>query len=357
MRLVAVILAGGKGERFWPKSRSNFPKQFITLFGKDSLLQQTYQRVRKIVDVTNQYYVIPTSLIKLLRKQIPVLSKNIIEEPIGRNTAPAIGLAAIYLDKIVPNSTMLILPADHLIKRVNEFYNCVRFAYQIAEQGYLVTFGIPPTAPDTGFGYIQTGKPYQIYQNMKSFHTLRFTEKPNLTLAKKYLKAKTYLWNSGMFIWQVSTILKAFEMYLPEFYQELREFQKYIGTRKEEAKLIAMYKQAPATSIDYAILEKANNIITIKANFEWDDVGSWLALERHFAKDQSGNTKIGKVVTKDSENSIIVGNGGLVALMGIKNLLVVQSDDVTLVVSKDKAAEIKELLNQIKQDKSLLKYL
>jgi mannose-1-phosphate guanylyltransferase len=357
MKLNAVILAGGKGERFWPKSRTFFPKQFVSLFGKDSLIQATYKRIRNLVAVYNQYYVIPTNLIPILKKQIPLLTRNIINEPVGRNTAPAIGLAAIYLEKLAPHSTMIVLPADHIIDNEKAFFDCVHFANTIAQKGYLVTFGIPPAIPDTGYGYIHVGRQYQSYKNIKSFYGKRFVEKPDLALAKKYLKAKTYFWNSGMFVWQVSAILDAIKQCLPDFYQKLKEFQNYIGTRKEEAMLKKIYQQAPVTSIDYAVLEKVKNIIVVKANFIWDDVGAWAALERHFTKDKSGNVTIGKVFNKDTQNSIIIGDQDIVATMGIKDLIVVKTKDAVLVVSKEKSAQLKELMNQIKQDKTAKKYL
>lgn len=357
MKLNAVILAGGKGERFWPKSRTNFPKQFVSLFGKDSLIQSTYKRIQKIVPVYDQYYVIPTNLIPLLKKQIPLLTKNIIDEPVGRNTAPAIGLAAIYLEKLAPNSTMFVLPADHIIQDEKAFADCVKFADAIAQQGYLVTFGIPPATPDTGYGYINVGRHYQSYKSIKSFYGKRFVEKPDLALAKKYLRAKTYFWNSGMFIWQISAILDAIKQCLPDFYQNLKKFQQYIGTRKEETMLKKMYEQAPATSIDYAVLEKVKNIVVVKANFVWDDVGAWAALERHFTKDKSGNVTVGKVFCQDTQNSIVISDQDIVATMGVANLIIVKTKDAVLVVSKEKSAQLKELINQIKQDKTATKYL
>lgn len=357
MKLYAVILAGGKGERFWPKSRSDFPKQFISLFGKDSLLQMTHKRIKKIVPTKNQFFVIPPKLGKILTSQITIPKNNIIYEPVGKNTAPAIALAAIYLDKIDSEGTMIVLPSDHLIKNESDFYQDVKFAYEIAQKDYLVTFGIPPTSPETGYGYIHIGKEYRQEHKQVSYVGLRFVEKPNLSLAQKYLRAKTYLWNSGMFVWRISTILKAIKEHLPEFYEKLIDFQKDIGTAQEKKALEDLYKNAPATSIDYAVLEKSHNIIVVKANFIWDDVGSWLALERHFAKDNANNVIRGKVYYKDTEDSIIISDKNLIATMGIKNLIIVQTDDVLLVVSKEKASELKALIKIISQSKEGAKYL
>ena len=357
MKLYAIILAGGKGERFWPKSRTDFPKQFVSLFGRDSLIQQTYKRVRKIVPINNQYYVIPKGLVPILKKQIPLKTKNIIYEPIGRNTAPAIALAAIYLEKIAPDSTMFVLPADHLIENEKRFFDCVRFAYEIAQKGFLVTFGIPPNSPDTGYGYIHVGKEYLVKNGIHSYNGLKFIEKPNLKLAREYLKAKTYFWNSGMFVWKVSSILNAIRQCLPEFYKALKDFQKYIGTKKEESILGKIYQNAPATSIDYAVLEKMKNIAVVKANFIWDDVGNWQALERHFTKDKQGNVIIGKIFSQDTKNTIIVNDKDIIATMGINNLVVVKTGDALLIISKDKTSDLKELIKQIRQDKNGYKYL
>ncbi|MEO0084445.1 MAG: mannose-1-phosphate guanylyltransferase [candidate division WOR-3 bacterium] len=356
-KFYAVILAGGKGERFWPMSRANFPKQFISLFGKDSLIQQTYKRINKLIPLSRQFYVIPKRLVPILKNQIPLTDKNIIIEPIGRNTAPAIALSAIYLEKLSPNSTMIVLPADHLISQEDKFYDCVKFAYEIAQNEYLVTFGIPPTSPDTGYGYIHVGERYKAKGKIQSFYGKRFVEKPNLKLAKQYLKAKTYFWNSGMFVWKTSTILTAIQQCLPEFHDVLKYFQKMIGTNKEQKLLNKIYEKAPATSIDYAVLEKVKNIVVIKANFLWDDVGSWLALERHFDKDISGNVKIGNYVAKDTKNSIIVSNQNLIAAMGVKGLIIINTKDATLVISKEKSTQLKELIKLIGENPKGKKYL
>jgi mannose-1-phosphate guanylyltransferase len=353
----AVILAGGKGERFWPKSRKNFPKQFVNLFGTDSLLHQTSKRIGKIINTKDQYFVIPGNLVRLLKKQIPIKDKNIIIEPMGRNTAPAIALAAIYLEKISPDTIMIVLPADHLIEQEAKFFDCVKFAYDIAQKGYYVTFGIPPTSPDTGYGYIEVGDKYKVKNGITSFTGKRFVEKPNLELARKYLEARRYFWNSGMFVWKVSTILDGLRKCLPEFYDALKYFQQFIGTKREQTLLKKIYEKAPATSIDYAVLEKVKNIVVVKANFVWDDVGSWQALERHFDKDEFKNVKIGKCFVKDTDNSIVFGDKGLIALMGVKDVIVVQTKDATLVLSKEKAAQLKELIKVIGQDKTGKKYL
>lgn len=357
MKLYAVILAGGKGERFWPKSRTNFPKQFVSLFGKYSLIQQTYKRIRKIVAIYNQYYVIPDGLVTILKKQIPLKDKNIIIEPVGRNTAPAIALAAIYLEKISPDSTMIVLPADHLIENEDKFYDCVWFAYEIAQRGFLVTFGIPPTVPDTGYGYIHVGQKYSKKNGIDSYYGQKFVEKPNLALAKEYLRAKTYFWNSGMFVWKTSTILDAVKLCLPQFYNSLKDFQQYIGTSKEYKLLERLYKNAPASSIDYAVLESARNLIVVKGNFIWDDVGSWQALDRHFPWDKQRNIVIGDSYNIDTKKSIIVSDDGLVATMGVENLIIVRTKGVTLVIPKEKATDLKELIKQIAKDKTRLKYL
>ncbi|MCS7258125.1 MAG: mannose-1-phosphate guanylyltransferase [candidate division WOR-3 bacterium] len=357
MNLYAVVLAGGKGERFWPMSRSNLPKQFIRLFGKDSLVVATAKRIGKLVPIERQYFVLSKSLSLILKKQIRISRKNIIYEPVGKNTAPAIGLAVAYLEKIDPQGTVIVLPADHIIKDTDKFCRCVKFAYELAQKDYLITFGIPPTAPETGYGYINIKEEFQRDNGLLSYKVWRFVEKPDIKTAQKYLKSGKYFWNSGMFVFKIKTILDAYKICLPDFYRHLKEYQKHIGTKTQNEALNNLYYNAPATSIDYAVLEKVSNIIMIKANFYWDDVGSWLALERHFSKDSSGNVILGDVVNYNTQNSIIVNDKGLIATMGIDDLVVVRNQDVILVMSKAQAMQLKELIKEIAKNSRFQKYL
>ncbi|MEO0072607.1 MAG: mannose-1-phosphate guanylyltransferase [candidate division WOR-3 bacterium] len=357
MKLYAVILAGGKGERFWPMSRRSLPKQFIKLFGRHSLVVETSRRIRKLIPLHRQYYVLSKELAEILKKQLPVTDKNIIYEPLGKNTAPAIGLAAIYLQKIDPTGTMLVLPADHIITEQEKFLRCVKFAYELAQKDFLVTFGIPPTQPETGYGYINIAQEFQKKDDLVSYQVKRFVEKPDLRTAKGYLKSGKYFWNSGMFVFKIQTILDAYQTCLKDFYQDLRDFQKHLGTKREWQALIDLYEHAPSTSIDYGVLEKVSNIIMVKANFTWDDVGSWLALERHFPKDKGANVILGDVINAATVNSIIVNDQGLIATMGVQDLIIVKTHDVVLVMNKREAPKLKELIAEISRNPEFLKYL
>ncbi|MEO0093965.1 MAG: sugar phosphate nucleotidyltransferase [candidate division WOR-3 bacterium] len=357
MELYAIILAGGIGERFWPVSRRSFPKQFVPLFGRDSLIEQTRKRISRLCPLTQQRYIIPYEMTELLQMQTGIKRANIIYEPYGKNTAPAIGLAAIYIANSAPDATLIVLPADHYIEPVNNFIANIKVACKVAQHGYLVTFGIPPTRPETGYGYIQIGDVIERYGKITVHRAIEFKEKPTLDIALAYLQAKRFLWNSGMFVFRVSTILEAFRNFLPDFYAELINFQNYIGTRQERLMLERMYKQAPTTSIDYAVMEKAKNIAVVKANFLWDDVGSWLALERHFPAQRYGNVIIGEHYGVDTKESIVFSDSGVIATLGVENLVIVKAKDAVLVADKKRVGDLKALLRTIATTKSGKKFL
>ena len=278
-----VIMAGGKGERFWPKSRVNMPKQFLSLTddGK-SMIQHTVERLKDIVEFEN-IYVVTNELYKgLVNDHIPSIPKeNIIVEPVAKNTAPCIGLAAIHIAKKNPDSKMIVLPADHLIKFNEIFTDTLKTALDVVENGdNLVTIGITPSYPETGYGYINFKRGDSLPSIKNVYEVLKFEEKPNIEKAKEYLASGQYLWNSGMFVWKTSTILNNFKEHLPKIYQGLEVIEKSIGTDEYEKILKEEFVKLPSESIDYGIMEKAKNIYVVPGNFGWDDVGSWLSLER-----------------------------------------------------------------------------
>lgn len=346
MSVYAVILCGGRGERFWPKSRSSFPKQFISLFGQRSLTQATSDRIRSLCPPARQLLLASPQFAQILQEQLP--NVPVLFEPHGRNTAPAIGLAAAWLAARSPNATMVVLPADHLIEKRREFLAAVRLAVKLAQDGLLVTFGIRPTRPDTGYGYIKLGRRIAGTGKLTGHEVLGFTEKPDADRAKSYLAAGNYCWNSGMFVWQVATILAAFREHLPEFATELAKYQATVGTRRESAALDRLYRVAPQLSIDYAIMEKAENVAAVRGAFDWDDVGSWLALARHRPKDCLGNVHNGIAVLRDSRNCIVDADVGVVAVLGVEGLVIVRSGDAVLVASQDALGSIKDLLSDIR---------
>jgi mannose-1-phosphate guanylyltransferase/mannose-6-phosphate isomerase len=357
MKTYAVILAGGRGERFWPISRRDFPKQFLNLFGPESLVQMTSRRVAGVCPLPDQRFVVDPVLGKVLARQLKLTKRNFVYEPFGRNTAPAIALAAAYVAREDPDSVMAVLPADHLIEDVRAFQSALRFAAEVAGMGYLVTFGVKPERPDTGYGYIEVGDKLVNLGRQKAFRVKRFREKPDARTARRFVRQGNFWWNSGMFVWQTRTFLAAVEACMPDFYCDLMRFERAIGTRREKAELERMYRRVRPESVDYAIMEKSPNVAVIRAGFDWDDVGSWLALERHFPKDAEGNVALGECIRLDSRGCMTMSEGGLVALIGCEDLIVVRARDAVLVCRKDKAGEIKKLLAQMREDGKLGKCL
>lgn len=348
MRKTALIMAGGKGERFWPKSRQSLPKQFLSLTedGK-TMIQLTVERILPIVKMEDIYIATNQVYKALVMEQLPgIPEENILCEPVGRNTAPCIGLGAIHMQKRYGDAVMLVLPSDHLIKYTAMFLDTVKRGCTVAEEGEnLVTLGIMPHCPETGYGYIK-------YKPGKSFHDAleveRFVEKPDLETAKKYVASEQYLWNSGMFIWKVSTILKNLETHLPEIYEGICTIGQAIGTPQQEMVLQAVFERLPSESIDYGVMEKAKNIYILSGSFGWDDVGSWLAVERLRTSDAFGNVISGNVVSVRTKNSIIQGDKKLIATVGINDLIVVDTQDALLICKKDSAGDIKKVLENLR---------
>ncbi len=344
-----VIMAGGKGERFWPKSRVNMPKQFLTLTddGK-SMIQHTVERLKSLVEIENIYVVTNESYEKLVQEHIPNLPKeNIILEPIAKNTAPCIGLAAMHIAKKNKDAKMIVLPADHLVKFEELFIETLKTAIEVVEKGEnLVTIGITPNYPETGYGYIKFKEKLESVKNV--YEVERFVEKPNLEKAKEYLASGQYLWNSGMFVWKVSTILNNFKKYLPEIYSSLEKIGKIVGTENYERELEAEFSKIPSESIDYGIMEKATNIYVVPGNFGWDDVGSWLSLERINKTNQDGNVISGNTITIKTKNSIIQAQDKLIATVGLENIIIIDTEDALLICNKDNTQEVKEIINNLK---------
>ena len=344
-------MAGGKGERFWPKSRTNLPKQFLSLTndGK-SMIQHTVERLEGLVELENVYVVTNKLYEELIVEHIPNLPlENIIIEPEAKNTAPCIGLAAVHIAKKNPESKMIVLPSDHLIKFNEIFLDTLKLGLEVVEDDEnIVTIGITPNYPETGYGYINFKKGVSPHEITNVYEVLRFVEKPDLERAKQYLTSGEYLWNSGMFIWKVSTILKCFEDFLPEIYTGLKEIETTIYTEKYLEILKKVFSEIPSESIDYGIMEKANNIYVIPGNFGWDDVGSWLSLERINNTNQDGNIISGNVVTVKTKNSIIQGSKKLIATIGLEDIIIVDTDDALLICNKDNTQEVKEVIANLK---------
>jgi len=348
MKKVALIMAGGKGERFWPYSRRNLPKQFISLTPDgQTLLQHTVQRILPLIKMDDIYIATHIDYKDQVREQLPKLpEENILYEPASRNTAPCIGLAAMHITKKYEDAVMFVLPADHLIKFVPIFLDTLSGAYEIAlKNTNLVTIGITPDYPETGYGYVKfiSDKP-----EGRAFAVDRFVEKPNLETAKQYLKSTEYLWNSGMFIWKVSSILANFKELMPEMYEGLMRIKASIGTKEEASTLKREFLEFKSESIDYGVMEKASNILILPSSFGWDDVGSWLAIERIHTTNEFGNVVKGNFLTIATQNCTLHGNEKLIATVGLRDLVVVDTEDALLICAKESVGEIKKVLENLR---------
>lgn len=351
MKAVAVIMAGGKGERFWPRSRRNMPKQFLSLTddGK-TMIQLTVERIQPLIAIEDVFVVTNKDYKELVKAQLPELpEENIVLEPMAKNTAPCIGLASMYIKKKYDDAVMVVLPSDHLIKFNSMFINTLKDAIEVAEEETnMATIGITPNYPETGYGYINFGEEKQNTKNHNVYKVERFVEKPNIEKAKEYLLSGKYLWNSGMFVWKASTILGQFEKLLPDTYAGLLKIEEALGTEDAESVLEIEFQKFQSESIDYGIMEKAQDIYTLPGNFGWDDVGSWLALERFNRTNDQGNVVNGNVISIDTKNSIIQGSDKLIATVGVDNLIVVDTADALLICKKENAQDIKRVLENLK---------
>lgn len=351
MKTTVVIMAGGKGERFWPKSRKKLPKQFLCLSndGK-TMIQHTVSRVEKLVDSEDIFVVTSESYKNLVMEQLPnIPEKNILIEPISKNTAPCIGLAAIHIRERYGDAVMIVLPSDHVIKYNEMFLDTLKDAVVLAEENEnMVTIGITPSYPETGYGYICLGKANEALQRIRAYEVEAFTEKPTIEKAKEYVASGKFLWNSGMFVWKASTILSNISKELPKLYEGLIRIKEALGTDDEARVLKEEFMAFTSVSIDYGIMEKCKNIYTLPGNFGWDDVGSWLALERINTTNDSGNVISGNIITIDSKNSIIQGSEKLIATIGIENLVIVETKDAILISRKDQVQDIKKVVDNLK---------
>lgn len=343
--LYVVILAGGSGTRFWPASRSALPKQFLSLVGNKTMLQETLSRVQSKVNGDRIFIVSNKRFSNIIQKQIKsfhVPKSNILLEPSGKNTAPAIAWAAAVIHSRNPNAVMAVLPSDHLIQNQKAYLSTLDEAISLANRDYLVTLGIVPTRPETGYGYI---KGHKVTRDKKTLYEVeQFVEKPNLMTAKKYLKAKKYYWNSGMFIWKAAVVLEQFNQYLPELYEAFTKGSSQKSVEK-------FWNGLTGISIDYGIMEKARRVAVVPADIGWSDVGSWEALWEVSLRDNNGNVLRNDVVTHQSKNNLVVGEKRLIALVGLEDVVVVDTPDVLLVCHKKQSQEVKAIVDSLKEKK------
>ena len=354
--MYAVIIAGGSGTRFWPKSRENHPKQLLNIVGQKTMIQDTVNRIRpfipieKIWAITNEQHAIETCC---QLKTLGFFPSQLLTEPIARNTAAAIGYSAKILSQGNQDASMAVFPADHVITKTDQFLELLKQAETIANKNHLVTLGIKPTFPETGYGYIKQGKP----TGKNSFKVDQFFEKPDKITAEKYIKEGGYYWNSGIFVWKISTLLNEINKYLPKLHERLEE----LANNTEQIKGRYAYKKLNETgkkifhslesvSIDHGVMEKSSEVAVLPADIEWNDVGTWTSLAEISKKDSHGNVKNGNVISIENNDSIIQAENRLVAALGLKNIIVVDTPDALLVCPKERAQDIKKIVEQIKSE-------
>ena len=358
--LHAVIMAGGGGTRFWPRSRKARPKQFLTLTGDRSLLQMAMDRIEALAPPERTWVITGEAYRAETANQLPSLpADRIVGEPCGRDTAPCIGLGAALIAREDPDAVMLTTPADHVIEPVQEFRRAVLAAAQTAEEhpSALVTFGIPPTFPSTGYGYIQRG-PEMASRNGISICRVRgFREKPNADLAERFVASGEYYWNSGIFVWKAAAVLDQLHEQRPALYTAVRRIADAWTGPNRQAVLRSEYEAMSKVSIDFAVMEHAPDVLVAQAPYRWDDVGSWLALERMNPQDADGNTVLGEFCGVNTKGCVIVGDAGrMIGAIGVENLLIIQDGDATLVADRREESAVKKLV-ELLQQKRLEKYL
>lgn len=352
--MYALIMAGGSGTRFWPRSREDRSKQFLNIFGKQSLIQSTVSRFTSFISEDRVYIVARKDQAGEIANHVPEIPEDhVILEPEGKNTAPCICLGTLIIADKDPDAVVIASPADHLIQKEANFRKVIKAAGQIAEDtNGLVTIGIPPNRPATGYGYIQIADHFRKIQSVDSFKVRTFAEKPNFATAERFLKSGDFFWNSGIFIFKASVFLQAVEEYLPELFDSLKEVIGFLGEPDFDKVLQKVYCQIRSISIDYGIMEKAKNVYVVKGNFDWSDLGSWEQVYKMSVKDGNGNAVSGDAVVLDTRNSYVHASDGFVAVLGLEDVIVVQEAGVTLVCQRSRAEEVKRIVERLKRRKS-----
>jgi mannose-1-phosphate guanylyltransferase len=353
----AVVLAGGRGERFWPLSRTARPKQLIPLVGRGSLLEQTVSRVRGLIP--------PERILVLtsagIRKQVgaalrPFGKVSVLGEPRGKNTAPALALASFLIRAQSPDAVTVVLPSDHVVASRADFIRDLRQGLRAARSDRLVVFGVKPTRAETGYGYIHAGR-RQSRLGRNAFEVRRFVEKPVRNVAARYCKSGSYFWNSGIFVWRADTFLRGIEKHMPGLFEHLQTFKKDLERRTLQSAMRRFYSRVEAVSVDYGLLERSSNITMVKAGFLWDDLGSWTSLYRIGRPNSAKNVSHGDVLALDTRDCVLFSGDGLIATVGVHDLVVVRTQGVTLVCAKERAQDVKKISEQLSSSRKLRKFL
>lgn len=343
-----IILAGGSGSRLWPLSRELYPKQLLKVNSQKSLLERTFERLMSIMDIDNILAITNAKHMSDIKMQLREYSKDvrILAEPAAKNTAPAIAVSVKYLLDFNIDDTIVVVPSDHLIEDTNKFASTIKEAQKLANMGYIVTLGVKPTCAGTGFGYIKKGK--KIDDAQGSYKVDSFKEKPDLKTATEYFKSKDYFWNAGIFVFKASVFMEALKKYAPEIYEVT---QKFDFTKQDDIDYMT-FENYPSISVDYAVMERADNIAVVEMQSDWNDLGSWDAVYDINKKDEHNNVKIGNVIAQDCEDSMLYSSTRLVAGVGLKDVIVVETTDAILACNKNDTQGVKKVFEKLKEEKN-----
>jgi mannose-1-phosphate guanylyltransferase len=352
--LYAVIMAGGIGSRLWPRSRAATPKQFLDLLGSHTMLQETVDRIEPLIPVERVLVVVGEQHAETVLAQIPGLpQQNIVLEPGPRGTAPCIGLAGLMLRHRDPSATMAVFPADHHVADGAGFRQAIATAAHIAQDGYLVTLGITPDRPHTGYGYIHRGSLLAREDGLAAFHVQRFTEKPDAQTANRFVESQEYYWNAGIFIWRVDTILAEIKRLLPQLDAELQSIERVWDSPQRHQVLTAAWERVPRTTIDYGIMEKASQVAVVAVDVGWDDVGNWATLSKLLEPDDEGNVVRGRgrpLLLDTTDSYVYTSTGRLVAAVGLESLVIVDTPDALLICRKDRAESVRDIVDRLQEE-------
>lgn len=348
MSVYAFIMAGGIGSRLWPRSRKNTPKQFLDLLSDQTMLQDAFARLQPLIPAENILIGTGEAYVSIVHEQLPDLpSENIIVEPSGKGTAPAIGLGAMHIHRRDPGAIMTVVTADHYIGQVDPFRRVIKAAIEVAQAGHLVTLGITPSFASTGYGYIRRGEPLKTVDGFTVYHARRFTEKPDSSLAQAFISSGLYSWNSGMFIWQVQAIMAEFERQMPDFFAQLLKIEAALDTPDASTTLENVWANVESQTIDYGIMERALDVAVIPVHIGWNDVGSWGTLKELLVTDENGNVFIGDHINVETRNTLVYSPKKLVATIGLENLIVVDTEDALLICPSDRTEDVRRIVNAL----------